>query len=71
MTSTRAHWTACPECHDVTAFEQPPCTEGHDGACPEWFCVSCGYAIWEGAVIDGELNVITFPRPARRLARPA
>jgi hypothetical protein len=68
-------WTICPECHDVTAFEQPPCADGHGDACPEWFCVSCGYA-----VIEGEVQVIallerdsaTARRPvAQRLTRPA
>jgi hypothetical protein len=41
-------WLTCPDCRDESPFEQPPCTDEHDGDCPEWFCVSCGYAVFAG-----------------------
>ena len=41
-------WLACPECRDDSAFEQPPCQEGHGLDCPEWFCVTCGFAVFAG-----------------------
>ena len=41
-------WLACPECRDESAFEQPPCEEGHGLDCPEWFCVTCGFAVFAG-----------------------
>lgn len=43
--SVSARVLLCAECGDEQAFEQPPCADGHD-ACPEWFCVECGYAIF-------------------------
>jgi hypothetical protein len=43
-------WLACPECREESAFEQPPCTEGHGLDCPEWFCVTCGSAVFVGAL---------------------
>ena len=43
-------WITCPECRDVTAFEQPPCLDGHGADCPEWCCTTCGYALIEGEV---------------------
>lgn len=45
-----AMWLACPECCEQSAFEQPPCTEGHGLDCPEWFCVTCGSAVFVGAL---------------------
>jgi hypothetical protein len=53
-------WITCPGCHDVTAFEQPPCLDGHGADCPEWCCVTCGYAL-----IEGEVQLIDLlPRDA-------
>ncbi len=43
-------WLACPECREESVFEQPPCTEGHGLDCPEWFCVTCGSAVFVGAL---------------------
>jgi hypothetical protein len=43
-------WLACPDCREESAFEQPPCTEGHGLDCPEWFCVTCGSAVFVGAL---------------------
>ncbi len=58
-------WTFCPECEDVSVFEQPPCGDGHGGDCPEWFCVTCGCA-----VIEGEVQVIAMiEREVRPSAR--
>jgi len=38
----------CLACTAVRAFEQPPCGEGHEPACPEWICTSCGTALLIG-----------------------
>ncbi len=38
-------WLLCPECREEGPFEQPDCVDGHGRDCPEWFCVTCGYAI--------------------------
>lgn len=35
---------ACPNCARRTEFEQPPCPDGHDSDCPEWYCTECGAA---------------------------
>jgi hypothetical protein len=39
----------CAECAEVTAFEQPPCVDGHGVDCPEWACTRCGDALLIGA----------------------
>jgi len=39
----------CSTCGRITVFEQPPCTERHDGDCPEWICKRCGAAVLIGA----------------------
>ena len=41
-------WLICPECRDESAFEQPPCADGHGHDCPEWYCVTCGFAVFAG-----------------------
>jgi len=35
----------CPSCADHTAFEQPPCEDGHGLDCLDLACVACGFAI--------------------------
>jgi ribosomal protein L37AE/L43A len=47
----RQHWP-CTTCGDETAFEQPPCADGHTadgGECPEWVCTGCGAGVLLGA----------------------
>ncbi len=34
----------CRNCARRTDFEQPPCPDGHDSECPEWYCTQCGAA---------------------------
>lgn len=34
----------CRNCARRTEFEQPPCPDGHDSECPEWYCIECGAA---------------------------
>jgi hypothetical protein len=66
-------WFACPECRDDTVFDQPPCTDGHGADCPEWFCVTCGFAVFIGDLQVGLTPVTTPARSAassRRGARP-
>ncbi len=41
----------CPTCGEDTAFEQPPCADGHSddgGECPEWVCTDCGTGFFLG-----------------------
>ena len=59
-------WLVCPECRDESAFEQPPCAEGHGLDCPEWFCVTCGSAVFVGALEEDDL-----PARGRAGADPA
>jgi hypothetical protein len=66
MASARVQWTVCPECRDETAFEQPPCADGHGDQCPEWFCVTCGYAL-----IEGEVQVIALLEHTSARPEPA
>jgi hypothetical protein len=35
----------CAVCAEVRQFEQPPCSEHHEPACPEWACTTCGTAV--------------------------
>jgi hypothetical protein len=35
----------CPVCAEVREFEQPPCVDYHEPACPEWACITCGTAV--------------------------
>lgn len=35
----------CAECKDETAFEVPPCVDGHGVDCLDLACVECGFAI--------------------------
>ena len=43
----------CARCRAETAFEQPPCVDGHDEDCPEWVCVLCGSALVGGVLVAG------------------
>ena len=38
----------CAECQDETAFEVPPCADGHGADCLDLACVECGFAIVVG-----------------------
>ena len=35
----------CETCAEVRGFEQPPCGDRHEPACPEWACTACGTAV--------------------------
>jgi hypothetical protein len=35
----------CDGCARARGFEQPPCAERHEPACPEWVCTGCGLAL--------------------------
>ncbi len=35
----------CATCAGIREFEQPPCADQHEPACPEWACTSCGTAV--------------------------
>lgn len=54
----------CSGCGEEREFEQPPCPDGHGADCPEWACVTCGYATIVG--FDEESG-----RPAELPARAA
>jgi hypothetical protein len=62
-----AMWLVCPECREESAFEQPPCAEGHGLDCPEWFCVTCGSAVFIGALEEA----IFRSAPARSGRHPS
>jgi hypothetical protein len=38
----------CPDCHSEQLFEQPECLDEHGTDCPDWACVTCGFAIFTG-----------------------
>jgi hypothetical protein len=38
----------CSPCGVERLFEQPPCADTHRGDCPEYACVTCGYAVLVG-----------------------
>jgi len=38
----------CRNCARTTEFEQPPCPDGHESDCPEWYCTECGAATMVG-----------------------
>jgi hypothetical protein len=65
-------WLACPECREESAFEQPPCADGHGLDCPEWFCVTCGSAVFVGALEEDMFRVASeraTPAAARHSSR--
>ncbi len=62
-------WLGCPECREESAFEQPPCTDGHGLDCPEWFCVTCGSAVFVGALEEEMFRLAPEPAAARRSPR--
>jgi hypothetical protein len=35
----------CPDCRREVFAEAPPCSDGHDDACPDRACVDCGTAL--------------------------
>ncbi|MQA01511.1 MAG: hypothetical protein GEV07_01865 [Streptosporangiales bacterium] len=37
----------CPSCAAVVAFEQPPCSDGHE-ECLDLACTLCGTALFAG-----------------------
>jgi hypothetical protein len=52
----------CAVCAEVRQFEQPPCFERHEPACPEWACITCGTAV----LLEPPLRLLVAgPRPAR------
>lgn len=50
---TRLATLSCRHCARRTVFEQPPCPDGHDEDCPEWYCTECGAATLIGWTFDG------------------
>ena len=49
MTRT-SRW--CSECREETAFEVPPCEDGHGLDCFDLACVECGAAVVLGLHAD-------------------
>ena len=62
-------WLMCPECREQSAFEQPPCADGHGLDCPEWFCVTCGSAVFVGALEEEMFRLTSEPAAPQRLSR--
>ena len=42
----------CAGCQQSTAFEVPPCEDGHGVDCVDLACVECGHAILVGLLVD-------------------
>ncbi len=53
----------CPECAQETAFELPPCEDGHGPDCLDLACVQCGHAVVLG-VLAAEETVYVEVRAA-------
>jgi len=64
-------WLPCPECLIDSPFEQPPCQDGHGDDCPEWCCVTCGFAVFAGEAQVGWLPETADSAPAAASAPPA
>ncbi len=62
-------WLMCPECRDESAFEQPPCTDGHGHDCPEWYCVTCGFAVFAGGWDTNPHAITSATRSAAKRRR--
>jgi len=48
----------CAACQDETAFELPPCEDGHGVDCLDRACVECGFAVVVGVLVDDEVHVL-------------
>jgi hypothetical protein len=46
----------CAACTDVTAFEAPPCHDGHGSDCPDLACVECGLGVVAGVLVETLLS---------------
>ena len=61
MTRT-SRW--CSECREETAFEVPPCEDGHGPDCFDLACVDCGSAYVLGLHDDGAELLLSVPAAA-------
>jgi hypothetical protein len=62
----------CETCAAVRGFEQPPCADHHEPACPEWACITCGTAV----LLEPPLRLLVpnprvAPLPRQRQVRRA
>lgn len=48
----------CAVCAGQTAFEVPPCEDGHGTDCLDLACVDCGHAIVVGLFVAGDTAVL-------------
>ena len=53
----------CPVCSEESSFETPPCSDGHDEACPDRVCTQCGFVL-----IIGPVPVVVEQAAHRRVA---
>jgi len=61
----------CRNCARRTEFEQPPCPDGHDGECPEWYCTECGAATILGRQSSRRRSRASRTRPGPLATRRA
>lgn len=54
----------CPQCQDETAFEAPPCADGHEH-CPDLACSECG-----AAIVVGLAGLLAAAAPSRQVTEP-
>ena len=54
----------CSECRDETAFEVPPCEDGHGADCFDLACAECGAAVVLGLHDDGAGGLLDVPAAA-------
>jgi len=60
---------SCRNCARRTEFEQPPCPDGHDSDCPEWYCTECGAATILGRQSTPRRRRGSRTRPSVQAAR--
>lgn len=50
----------CAACVQETAFEMPPCDDGHGNDCLDLACVECGHVILLGLLLGEDADVVVI-----------
>ena len=48
----------CAGCEGESAFEVPPCEDGHGGDCIDLACVECGHALVLGLLMSDDVVLV-------------
>lgn len=57
MSSTeQIRW--CAACRTESAFQMPPCDDGHGADCPDLACVVCGHAVVIGVLLVDDVVLV-------------